>query len=206
MYPDDAGWSRRTDDPDGLQRRTLDNGILTLDGTASRQISDVYEVHDSRLALQPGERLVVTWRLRTLVDTFEEDNRSDVSFFVATPYYTGLVLHLGADRVAYNEDVSAPDAEVVSYFTPLEFHTFVLASEDYQTFSLSVDGAAAFSGIFSEGGVVVPRLGFGDGYFGFSSLSEWDFVEVSIVPEPSIAGLAIASVGLVFRRRANQCG
>lgn len=191
VYPEDAGWSRRVDDPDGLEQRSLDNGILRLDGTASPQIADVYEIHDSRLTLQPGERLTVEWRMRTLVNTFHEDNRSDVSFFVATPFHTGLLLHLGTDRVAYNEDTTDPDADVVSLFRPGDFHSFLLDTYDYQSFSLQVDGSPAFSGVFSEGAVLVPRLGFGDGYFGFSSLSEWDYVEVTIVPEPGTACLIL---------------
>lgn len=205
VYPEDAGWARRTDDPAGLEQRILDNGILTLDGTASPQIADVYEVHDPALTLRPGERLVLTWRMRTLVNTFDADNHSDVAVYIATPFYTGVELYLGTDRIAYNGDVANPDAETVSFFSEFEYHTFGLRSEDYQNFSLTVDGIPAFSGIFSEGGVVVPRVAFGDSTFGFSSLSEWDFVEVAVVPESSSAVMGLAVCGLLIRRRASKC-
>lgn len=212
VYPEDAGWSRFRYDPSGLQRRTLNEGILTLDDTASDQIYDFYSMRDSALSLGPGEQLLVTWRMQTLVDTWELDNRSDVALGVVGPSGTFVHLNLGTDRVAHDENRNNPDAEVVAFFAPLEYHTFAFATPDYQNFTLSVDGIEAFSGIFPAGGIPTDAGAFfGDFVVGASSIAEWDFIEIAVVPEVS-SSLMTLSIGLLsFRRgrlehRSTLCG
>lgn len=60
------------------------------------------------------------------------------------------------------------------------------------------DATEPFEGVFDgHAWHENPRIAFGDAIIGRSSLSEWDFVEVAVIPEPSGLG---ALVELGFAR------
>jgi len=195
-FPEQDGWSRRTTGPAGEIKRGIEDGVFWLDTRASALISDSYLVFDPALEVAPGESLHVTWRMRTLeTDTF--GYISDVVVGVTNAAREYVTFFLAPEFVS--EQGEAPPGEPEHYY-PIQggvFHWYQFATSDMQAYELYVDGQLAIEGSFSGNSWTPgPYVRFGDGIVGRTSLSEWDFVEVAVIPEPSglglLVGLAVA--------------
>ncbi|MCG3129112.1 MAG: hypothetical protein CHACPFDD_04021 [Phycisphaerae bacterium] len=183
VFPEESGWTRYYDDA-GVEKRSIEEGVLSLDTTGALEIFDLYEVVIPALNLKSGESLRVSWRMQT-VDTNAEFPNSDVSvaivnergafagFYIASSYLIEFRYLLGYD------ELHVPIA-------PGEFHTYEFASFDMETYDLYVDSQLAISGEFHDfAWRDAPRVGFGDSVTGYTSVSLWDRVEVSVTPEPA---------------------
>jgi hypothetical protein len=181
-WPEDSGWQRTT--YGGGDERSLQDGVMTLDGRQSTATSDFYEIRRALAPGEPGEFLMVQWRLRV----------NDLTGF-ADP---GVCISSQGDgdvtlRYAENAIYSLYEGAWIP-FTPGLFHDYRLTSADLSTYALYIDEVLAYEGHFVgpgwESGVV-----WGDYTQGASSLSAWDYLRFGLVPEPS-AALVLGSVGL----------
>jgi len=214
-YPEQELWQWYT--RGGGAERTLANGLLTLDGTASGAIVDEYG-WETPLVPGPGQYFRADWRVRV----------QDVQGPSGDP---GLVVTAGDHGgvfLLYDDDAIYSMFEGVWIdFTPGVFHKYSFRSNDLLTYDLRIDGQLAYSGCFL-GPSPTSGVGWGDGGEGASSLSVWDYVRFGVVsgcappwgghvwrgsnevkpgtvPEPS-AGLLLGSAGLAaMTRRNRQC-
>ena len=193
-WPENQGWERTV--YGGGDQRWFEDGSLVLDGRASIDISDFYRRAAPSDPL-PGEEFRVEWRLWV----------GDIPGF-PDPAITVEAQEHGVVFLEYQETrIYSLFEGVYIDFAPRAFHDYVLRSEDMLSYSLYVDGAPAYNGVF-VGSFPHSRLNWGDCTQGASSLSKWDYVRFGIVPEPS-AGLLFGSAGLavlVFRTRWAQGG
>jgi len=60
-FPENEGWTRYT--RAGGAERSLEDGTLILDGTASTEIVDIYYIQTG-VVPDPGEQFLLDWRLR----------------------------------------------------------------------------------------------------------------------------------------------
>jgi hypothetical protein len=200
QFPEDEGWQRRYSDPDGQTVRELDNGIFRLDTRASLSIYDLYVIQTDALNPQPGESLQIGWRMRTIF-TQTDYLHSDVMLFLTNADSAYVEFYLGPDYVSEHDLGGGEFEHVCQHGPPADFTSFLFAT-NMQDYSLFVDGNLAFIGQFHDYAWSGPfYLAFGDGVIGRSSLSEWDYVEVQVVPEPS-SGLLLCLIPLV--RRASR--
>jgi hypothetical protein len=203
-FPEGEGWWRRFHDPEQQLERELTGGTLLIDSRASGLIFDNYTVADPALEPGPGEILEITWRMRMLDGVTEED-LSDVSLNVTNPMDAYVSLQLGMDFVA--DPGNQPSVPPQMYpVAPVEWHTYRLVTADMQEYDLFVDEAFAFGGVF-HGVSITPgaHVTWGDVTMGaLTSLSEWDFVEVRVVPEPGGASgiLVAAALGTFVGKRS----
>ncbi len=204
-FPEDAGWSRQSGGPTAELVRDIDAGVFRLDSRASSAIFDFYRLRVDALDLSPGESLRLTWRMRTL-ETTGSPGRSDVALAVTNGQTAYALFFLAPDLVSEDEILGGP-LEHEFELTPGAWHTFELRSADLRAYTLQVNGAAAFEGAFHDSALLGPlEVAFGDVVSGRASLSEWDFVEIAVVPEPGPAlGLVLAIVCDRLWRRAKRC-
>jgi len=213
-YPEQEGWYRTV--KGGGAERTLFDGMLTLDGTASGAIVDEYH-WETPLVLGPGQYFRADWRVRV------EDVQGPCDPLLAvTAGDRGGVFLLYEDDAIY----SMFEGVWIS-FTPGLFHKYSFTSKDMLTYDLRIDGQLAYSGCF-VGPSPTSGVGWGDSTEGASSLSVWDYVRFGVVsacapawgghvsrdsnniqlgnvPEPT-AGLLLGSAGLAaMTRRNRQC-
>lgn len=204
VFPEQAGWTRQFADPAGNLVREFGGGVFRLDTRASVSIFDIYRRLTPALALQAGEALRLTWRMQTLETDLLGDT-GDVFLAVTNAAGRYVYLSLGPEWVRA-DSVPGGGAEHSFDLTPGVPHTYVLSSADMQTFSLLVDGVAAFSGSFGTLAIEPTTVAFGDAVQGLTSLSEWDFVEIAVTPEPhSALGLFAALLLPRLWRRAERC-
>jgi hypothetical protein len=182
QFPEEVGWDRLA--MGGGAQRSLDGGVLTLDGLASTMIVDDYGVlHPIDLA--PGELFVMQWRLRV----------DEVHGF-ADPAVAAWTEGFGAVNLGYSETsiYSVYERVWIVDIEPHAFHEYRLVSNDLLSYTLSIDGAVAYAGA-----MVPPShgagIGWGDTVEGARSRSAWDYVAFGVVPEPSMA-LLLASACL----------
>jgi hypothetical protein len=199
-FPEEEGWQRLTYDPEGLLRRDTDGTFLTLDSSASDAIADSYWADGPGINPSAGEELRVTWRMQT-IQTQTDNLRSDVTLLLSrsepTPSY--VELFLGPDYVSEGYGPDGHPVHVYSFSPGL--HDFELVSNDLSSYALCIDGAVAFTGELGRPGGTGPfRVCFGDSVIGLSSISQWDYVQVAVVPEPG--GLAAAAVIVALATRA----
>ncbi len=169
-YPEQSFWHRTIQG--GGAERTLVDGTLVLDGTASPDIADDY--WKSGLPLPgTGEVFKALWRLR--VDVVEYNPDPIVS--ILTPSPNGNVeIHYWEDKVYFpNEGWT---------WVPIQpgiFHEYALVSWDMmQTYKLYIDGSLAHEGQFlfySD----ISGIAWGDGCTGAASASVWDYFRYGIV-------------------------
>lgn len=204
LFPETDGWSRQFSDPTGGLVRELDDGWVRLDTRASPQIFDLYRRVVPALALEPGAELRLTWRMQT-VETDVLGDTGDVFLAVTNAAGRYVYLSLGPDFVRA-DNVPGGGAEHSFDLAPGVPHVYELRSSDMQTFSLHVDGAAAFSGVFGTSPIEPTIVAFGDAVQGLTSLSAWDFVEIAVTPEPPTALGWLAALGCFKAlRRAARC-
>lgn len=199
-FPEQEGWTRYWSDPDGTLIRTVEHGIFRLDTRASTAIFDLYELVSQAFILDPGEELHVTWRMQTL-ETQVDWYWSDVLLGVVNADHAFARLFLGPDFVSADERPPLGPERLYEFQGGIP-HTFAFVSTDMLEYDLYVDGVHAFRGLF-EGYAwrECPRIAFGDAVTGRSSLSEWDYLEVAVIPEPSGLGLFVGLALLCIAAR-----
>jgi hypothetical protein len=203
VYPEDAGWTRYWQDPSGAEKRSLEDGWLTLDTRDSYSIFDSYYVRSSAFELRPGEQLQVSWRMQMLETDFVGGWKTDVTVFVSNGDSQYVQLCLAPDYVA-EEGYGMEEPDNYFAFEPGVAHDFLFASSDMEHFELHVDGEFAFSGVFLWDALIGANVvAFGDAWIGLRSLSQWDYVEVAVVPEPPtlVVSCVLGTTALCFRRR-----
>jgi hypothetical protein len=189
-YPEQEGWTRFVHDPEGAENRSLDGGYLTLDTWDSYLIYDVYDVSMPPLNVASSEELRVSWRVE-VAQTDYLDWQTDIAVGVTNADGEIAELYLGPTYVAATDgDGETPDH--LYTLAPAVQHEYLLQTSTMSNYEVYVDGQFAFSGRFWSHAAIGPNaVGFGDTYYGLRSTSVWDFVEVSITPEPP----ALVSVG-----------
>jgi hypothetical protein len=173
QYPEQVGWDHLA--MGGGAQRSLDGGVLTLDGLASTTIVDDYGMlHPIELA--SGESFLMEWRLR--VD--EVHGFADPAVGVWSEGNGRLALD-------YSETSIYSLLEGVWIdFEPHVFHDYSLVSTDMRTYTLLIDGSAAYTGHFVSP-CTLSGVDWGDEISGARSLSEWQYVRFGVVPEPTAA-------------------
>lgn len=195
-WPEEQGWTRWSSDPPA--ERWLEDGKLFIDSRAAWGISDIYgQLRPGEMTLGPDQTFVMHWRV--MVDDVIPAGHTDPGLQASSDDQWDVIFTLGMDNISsfYEPGKWAP-------FAPGMFHDFLFESTDMRTYSLSIDGTAAFEGTFFESLFYGPGVGWGD-VTTDRSLSEWDFMECGIVPEPDallcmLAGLCIC--GLLRRSAA----
>ncbi len=198
-YPEDQGWARSLNDPDGAIVRSLVNGAMRIDTTNSLLISDRYSITRDSLIPGTGEYLDVSWKVQTL---FSSGNygESEVSLRVLNSSLEYVSLQIGRDFVAEDRYLFGYP-ELIHAIAPDAPHQYRLTSADMQNYEFFVDGDLTFSGEFHYQGLGIgPRISWGDPLIGgVSSVADWNFVQVSVVPEPAMGAL-LAMAALLVKR------
>jgi hypothetical protein len=175
-YPETEGWGHYATDPPA--QRWLEDGKLFIDSRADWFINDMYsQSRPGEMTLGPQETFVAHWRVR--VDDVIPAGSEDAGLGVASDDQWDVLFTLGVDRIS-----STYEPGNWAMFTPGVFHEFWFESSDMRTYVLSMDGTPLFQGNFFESLFYGPGAGFGD-VTSDRSLSEWDYVECGIIPEPS---------------------
>lgn len=185
-FPEQEGWRRNVYGPSSLIQRSIDDGVFRLDTRASASIADSYYVNDPVLTPLAGESLRITWRMRT-VETGTSWYRTDVALQIKNAEPDDYVQFFFAPDYITEIDAGEPWAPEHYYqLIPYEYHDYVFISTDMNTYDLYVDGQAVFHGLFTPSSWFPgPSVVWGDTYIGLMSLSEWDYIEVSVLPEPN---------------------
>jgi hypothetical protein len=171
-FPEDEGWLRFT--REGGDERSIDDGWLVMDGMASPEIQDYYEIRrPGAIDPDPGEEFVMRWRIR--VDELVWYHDPCASASSNEQWAVGFMLSRSAIYSTFEQDVSAE-------FEPGVAHTFEFRSADMRTYVLSIDGTPAIYGNFWLS-LTPPRVAWGDGVYGGASLARWEYFEFGVVPE-----------------------
>ncbi len=202
LFPEQDGWTRYLHDPAGLEKRSVEGGGLTLDTRDSYSIFDLYYVRSPALDLQPGEQLRVAWRMQTL-ETDVSDYMADPSVCLTNSLGQYVDLYMATDFVAHGGRglEGKPDQEAsLRSGVP---HSYLLTSDDMQSFRLDVDGTFAFSGEFLSDAAIGPNCAsFGDTFVGLRSLSVWYYFAAGVIPEPSGVALGcMIALSMLFANR-----
>jgi len=178
-FPENLSWLRVYGDENGPQQggaeRTLEDGVLTLDGLRNDQIFDFYEMQRS-IDPGPGEMFLAEWRV--LVDP--RSDARDVGVVIARDDPPGHVsFAIGPSTLWIRDDHVTIDLE------PNVFHAFSFSSVDMQEYQLAIDGIVEYEGSFDSYSILHSFVNFGDGVQGERSLSSWDYFRFGAVPEPA---------------------
>ncbi|MBU0639351.1 MAG: hypothetical protein KKB50_10845 [Planctomycetes bacterium] len=202
-FPEQEGWGRYWDDPEDKLVRSAENGVFRLDTRGSYSIFDLYEAVSPAFALGASEELRVRWEMETL-QTDQWSHRSDVCVAIANESHAFVQLFLAPSYVSEDE-LPGGEPERLYWFEPAARHAYEFITLDMETYALYVDGALAFGGVFHDyAWREVPRVAFGDAIIGRTSLSEWEYVEVEVLPEPATRVLVLASgIALIASYRSH---
>jgi hypothetical protein len=176
-FPENEGWTRTT--YGGGAERSLEDGMLVLDGRADDSIVDSYSM---RRPIDPGLGELFIMRLRLRVDEIASGPWDPA--FAATSdesWRAGFIL---SETRVENLDIPGMSAS----FDPGVFHTFELRSWDMRSFELRIDGSLALAGPFTHI-ITASKVSWGDQIVGGASLSRWDYFEFGVIPEPGSASL-----------------
>ncbi len=191
-YPETQGWTRYSTDPPA--QRWLEDGKLFIDSRAAPFIYEEYgQLRPGEMTPGPNETWRMIWRVKV---TEIVGSGSDPGIWVWSDDQWAVGLLLRTNRIS-----SAYESGKWAEFTPYQFHDFVLESPEMRTYRLFIDGSLRLEGLFSESLFNMPGMGWGDVTSG-RSLSEWDYVEAGMVPEPSTSlwiMLALCACGLLNR-------
>jgi hypothetical protein len=185
-FPENEGWTRHV--REGGARRSIEEGALVLDSRESVLITDWYSLTRS-IDPTPGEHFLLQWRL--LIDESFPSVDATVSVFSDSSRGVGFEFDENGIRSVFEGGVAAN-------FAAGTVHDFELRSDDMQTYDVRIDGDLAIHGEFVD---VFTRsqVSWGDGIFGGSSLTNWDYFRFGVVPEPQPWLLLILSVHCVLR-------
>lgn len=194
-WPEAAGYTRFWGNWDGPYQggayRTLENGILTYDSLYDPGVYDFYYLQrPGQMDPQPGESLVLEWRLK--VDTVNGPDDPGVGLFSDEGWAVGLAYAQDHIRSVFEDYLAI-------LFVPYLWHDHQLSSSDMRSYELRIDGAlvrqGAFVHVFTQ-----SQVSFGEGTQGASSLHHWDYFRVgAVVPEPSGFRILIAMWVIVWR-------
>jgi hypothetical protein len=196
LFPEECGWGRLVMG-DGEQR-SLEDGRLTLDSSASPGIIDSYGISHA-VDLGPGELFVLEWRLRVNEVDGLADRPIKPSVSVGFDGYGMAVLSYSEGSLYSLFEHTWID------FDSYVFHDYSLTTSDLVTYTLKIDGSVACSAQFATP-CLTTTMDWGDEVTGATSLSDWGYVRFGVVPEPSGA-LLIASAclaGVVLRARRTR--
>jgi hypothetical protein len=204
-FPEQDGWTRYGQDPEHVEKRSLEDGWLTLDTRDSYSIFDLYYVRSPSLDLQPGEELRVAWRMQTL-ETDICEYLTDPTVCITNGDAGYVDLYFGTDSVTHGGYGWEFQPDHQFSFADGVPHSYVLTTGDMPSFCLEVDGELAFCGEFVSHAMIGPDcICFGDGTIGLRSLSTWDYFDVEVVPEPSAVALGCFIVlSIAFARRTER--
>jgi len=190
-YPENEGWERIT--RGGGASRSLADGIMTLDGLDSIEITDILRMNRP-LNPEAGEQFVVQWRLR-INKVGNPNSEYDPGLAVYSDDAWHFIMVMGVD-----ETRSILEQKSVA-FGPGVFHAWEFRSSDMRTYTLFVDGLVVDTGSFIQSGAVESRISWGDLVAGSNSHSDWDYFRFGIVPEPpsSISVLVLLCVARASR-------
>lgn len=189
-FPENVGWQRFTQY--GGSQRSLSDGVLTLNSLSSREIADYYQQPWLRDP-QPGEIFVAELRVRVNEEKLFPENGMVIARAERHSYLEILI--------GYDSLVILPRFAVIP-ISPKSWHTLMLYSREMQSYTLFIDGAIAYTGVFETETLNQGFCAFGDGVVGASSRTEWDYARFLIVPEPSsLVGLVV--LGLFAWRRTS---
>jgi len=193
LFPEECGWTRLA--MAGGAQRSLEDGLLTLDSSASLSIIDCYGIsHPVHLGV--GESFVVEWRLRV-------DDVDGAAHPPVKPTLTVGFNGYGMGNFVYSESSLYSDYDFTWIdFDPYVFHDYSLATSDLLTYTLRIDGSIVYMGRFTTP-CYTSAVGWGDATTGASSLSDWSYVRFGVIPEPSGALLVISVclAGVILRAR-----
>ena len=140
----------------------------------------------------PGELFVMEWR--ALIEEEVGGPSWDSSAWVNSDDGWQVTIGLRPHEVfSQYESVSIP-------IEPGVFHDYRLTSSDMRTYELYIDGELARAGTFWQG-LTAARISWGPVADGVSSLSQWDYVRVGVVPEPASRFLFLVLCAIKPRRR-----
>ncbi|MBN2446631.1 MAG: hypothetical protein JXO22_07895 [Phycisphaerae bacterium] len=172
-FPENEGWTHTEGEPPAL--RWIEDGMLVIDSRADNNTTDGNSapLPDS-MDPEEGETFIARWRMRILEVALYEDP----GVYVCSDNQFSMGFVFGMDYVSeYGPNHSAG-------FSPGEFHTFELRSCDMLSYTLFIDGSLGFEGESSES-YSPTQVGFGDNVRGGTSLTQWDYFEFGVVPEPA---------------------
>ena len=198
-FPENQGWERRYGNWDGewqgQANRTLENGILTIDSMHDDGVYDFYRIiRPGEIDPGQGETFVAEWRMK--VEDLAGAWRYDPQVAIASDsgWNVGLNFNVDTVQASYSLPYSAT-------FAPDEYHTFRFETTDMRTYNLYIDGAFGMSGEFKLL-VSQSRVGWGDGWQGAASRTQWDYLRFGVVPEPSSGVSTALAVMLIGRSRS----
>jgi hypothetical protein len=192
LFPDEGGWTREVSDP--APERWIEDDLLFIDSRAAYGMTDIYRMYsDGTQDPGPGETFVARWRLK--VDAIGV--HGDPGIVVDSDDHYGMYVLFGYDCLWTN-----PFTEFI-YFEPGVFHTYELRTPDMRQYELFIDGTLAGEGPFRA--TMLPAyVSWGD--LGTdSSLSEWDYVELGVIPEPgTLCGICGCLITILCARYASD--
>ncbi len=194
QYPESLGWQRHHSS--GVTR-TLGSGVLRV---SADDAFDFYTIQSDAFSLADGESLVVRWRMRTLEGG--KTGPGQVTLAIHNESAESAWFTLSEGFVADTALMTGPIFVETGVFHEYEFRT-----DDMSDYTLMVDGELAIDGTFSPspGTPDSNSVSWGDSFIGSGaqSIAEWDFVEVTVVPEPGAAMVLLVAggIGLMSRRR-----
>ncbi|MEW6251024.1 MAG: hypothetical protein AB1716_10285 [Planctomycetota bacterium] len=169
-FPEEEGWVRSTGY--GGDLRWFEDGWLVMDGMADPRIWDTYrrEMHGT-LDPNPGEVLLIQWRLETLTLIGPYDPA--VSVFSDLKWAVGFHLSRSAIHSSFESGVSAS-------FQPGVCHDFEFRSADMRRYVLCIDGVPRIYGDFWLS-LTPSKVAWGDGVYNAASLARWDYLRFGVL-------------------------
>lgn len=187
-YPENEGWFRVS--ADGGAQRSIEGGVLRLDGAESVAINDVYGLPQYPFDPVSGEVFRAEWRCA--IDQLVGIRDPGVAFFSDQAW---------AVAFSWSQDFIRSEFESIDIpFAFTDFHTFSLTSSDMRSYQLIADGLILHQGQFVQV-LSRSRASWGDGVEGAASISRWDYVRFGVVPEPAAYMICVVLVSLCCTRR-----
>lgn len=192
-WPENQGWTRDHGPGSTGDVRTLQNGVLTLDGLANAgpEYDYVYMEPSNGIHLAPGETFVAEWRVRVVgVEGYPWD--AGVVFISDDGWGAAFDFSTAGVAGGYEHNWYVP-------FVPGVWHSFRLLSGDFETYTLMMDGGVVREGVWNYV-LPGPWASWGDGAIPPSSTSDWDYLRFGVTPE--VGSLAMT----VFCGALGMCG
>ena len=187
-YPEDNGWERVHSDPPA--QRWFDNGAFFIDSRQEWGITDWSRMSFPGIGtLGPGETFIMRWNLK--VD-YSSTLFGDPGVHVISDDLYAVAFIISDQRI-----YSVCESDKWADIEPGQFHEFELRSSDMRSYELDIDGTEALSGTFFDG-IASRRVEWGDISTDLG-LSEWNWAEFGIIPEPT--GFSSVVLLALLRRR-----
>jgi hypothetical protein len=188
-FPENVGWYRVY--AAGGAQRSIQDGILVLDGSASVSINDLYGMPRASIDPGPNEQFRSEWRCA--IDQLVGTRDPGIAVFSDQSWGLGFTWSRHFIRSGF-EFVDIP-------FEFVGMHEFVLTSTDMRQYQLFADGDLLREGNFVQ---VASRstVTWGDSVEGAASVSRWDYVRFGVVPEPATAVAYVSGLVLLGGARA----